>query len=464
MTYGEVATQMRDSLAELLTHPTPYYEIRGRPITDDATHRRFRERADLIQRYRGLVLQHVVENARTYTVGVRRAATIVPRWLYNVEVSVPPRDHLPDGRFPNAIELGTKQGNEIVDLWRKAAVAAFIAREREAALVGEQVDAAQGLVVLKDIADVMYALIRLDDRHRRLPGWRGLAGEGARTNRPHPKASSYARGLSATTHYFGDWVATQLTPEGFSVDHIGYRLQPEFEPTGGTITGAIAALENLSAILQADFPRALSLRMLFRSQWKLSMLAARLAHAGGDTSAAAALTVRGKVYADLIHAMRNVTGTLGDGIYAVSYGGVATDQIARTPSITREETVWLIAALDDLDARVARVTRQGAATGVLLMATGEVTLARRGPGGVRRPQATHRAITPQTNPLFYRLLSTLEPHRRPRAPTPAAITQRAEFAATLRRAPQDSPVSNDDRAAKGAASRRTARMSSVLTC
>lgn len=458
MTYGEVATQLREALAGLIAHPRPYYEIGGRRAANYAPRPGFREHAALIQRYHALVLRYVVELARTHTARADHRATVALRWQRRLERAVPPLNTLPDGRLPDAIDLGTAQDNDVVELWRKAAVAAFIAREREFGPMRQQINAEQEFVVLKDIADVMQALIRLDPRYRRLPGWTGLAGAESQLSAAPGDA---ARALTSTTRRLSDWATARLTPESYTVDRIGYRPEPR-SSTSGTIGGAITALENLTAILQTDFPRALSLRMIFRSQWKLSILTARLAHAGGDTAAEAALTVRASIYAGLITAMRNVTGNIGDGIYAVSYGGVAADQIARTHSVTKEQTAMLLDILDQVDSRLARVAGHGAATGIYLVATGDVTLVRHGRGGVCLPQPTFGVITAQANPNFYRLLSALEPHRRPLPPESAAITQRVNFAAMLKHAPKHSFVRNDDRSAHRAASRSPARRGAAL--
>ncbi|MFE5291416.1 hypothetical protein ACFQ8T_04490 [Isoptericola sp. NPDC056618] len=456
MTYGEVATRLRESLAELLTHARPYYELGGKHYSRDTPLDGFRERADLIQRYRAAVLQYSAELARTHTAGLPRDVTIVENWLRWVERAVPSRDELPGGRFANASELGTEQHNVIVELWRRAAVAAFIAREREFAPMREQITAEQNVVVLKDVADVIRALIRLDDRHGRLPGWHGLAGtKGIRSDRPSRAATGeHARGLSATTRFFNEWIARQITPDGFTVDRIGYQPEPRLDVAGGTVDGAITALQNLSAVIDADFPRPLSLRILFRSQRKLSVLASKLALAAGDTKCAAALNVRGKIYAGLVTAMRNVSGTLGDGLYVVAYGTVATDQVARTTTITAEQASRLVEALDEVDLRIAHATRRGAAEGTLLVATGEETLDAPGAGGVRRRRSVFDVVTPQSNPNFFRLLRTLEPQRRPTLPATSAVTQRADFAAILTQAPKSSLRRSDDRAAKRATNRQ----------
>lgn len=64
----------------------------------------------------------------------------------------------------------------------------------EFAPMRQQIEAEQAFVVLKDVADIMLALIRFDDRHRRLPGWHGLVGvNGSRSDRP-------LRAASGTTH------------------------------------------------------------------------------------------------------------------------------------------------------------------------------------------------------------------------------------------------------------------------
>ncbi|KLN34196.1 hypothetical protein FB00_13545 [Cellulosimicrobium funkei] len=197
--------------------------------------------------------------------------------------------------------------------------------------------------------------------------------------------------------------------------------------------------------------------MLFRSQWKLSLLASRLALAAGDTKTAAALTVRGKIYTELVGAMRNVSGRQGEGLYAVAYGAVSTDQVARATAMTGDQAVRLVDVLDVLDARIARATRKGMSTGSYLVATGEVALVRGGPGGVRTRQTAFRVITPRTTPELYRLLSALEPQRRPTPSEHDAITQRDDFAALLGRSPKDSLVRSSDRAAQRAANRPSRR-------
>ncbi|MFD6177263.1 MULTISPECIES: hypothetical protein [unclassified Isoptericola] len=459
MTYGDVAGQLRDSLTELLGHTRPYYELGGKHPSRGAPLDGFRERADLIQRYRAVILLYVADLARACTAGMLGDSPRPSTWLRWVERAVPQRDQLPGGRLANAIELGTEQENPIVEQWRRGAVAGFLARERELRPLLAQITPEQRNVVLKDVTDVLRALIRLDDRHGRLPGWQGLAGtKGVRTDRPSRATSGdNMRGLSATTRFFNEWIARQITPDGFTVDRIGYRPESKLDAAGGTVDSAITALQNLSAVIDADFPRPLSLRILFRSQWKLSVLASKLALAAGDTKCAAALTVRGNVYAGLVTAMRNVSGTLGNGLYAVAYGTVATDQVARTATITAEQALRLVEALDDVDLRLARATRQGVADGRMLVATGEESLVARGPGGVRHCRTVFGVMTPQSNPEFHRQLSVLEPQRRTVPPQPDAITQRADFAAMLRQPSKDSFVPKADWSARGTRARGAAR-------
>lgn len=58
----------------------------------------------------------------------------------------------------------------------------------------------------------------------------------------------------------------------------------------------------------------------------------------------------------------------------MAYGAVSTDQIARTRTITKDETARLIDALDEAALRISRETRRGVADGVFVITTDEATI------------------------------------------------------------------------------------------
>lgn len=432
MTYGEVATDVRDALAGLVSHPTrPYVELGGHHLRTEGSMDEFLERVALIQRYRDIILKYVIDLARTAS-GDHYDGRI-RRWLRSVPVLLPPLEQRATTRRTTPPELSTTQTNAILELWRTAALAAVVGSERELDHLHGRLNPAQRMILLKDAADALHALLHLDDRYARLRRWRRLANPSlSRAAWPERTSDDVpVTRFRESTRYVTAWIDAHLDPAGCDVDRLGHRPELRYDVAGGTLDAAITALQSLCALIAAQTPSAQALRPLIKSQWKLSVLAADLTRAAGHPESATALTHRGETYADLTLAMRNVTGLAGGGMYAVAYAGVATDQIVRTAAITARETVLLLDLLDDLDARVAKATRIGARDGTLLIASDEVRFVRRGPGGVHHHQTALVPLTPTTGPVIFDLLGRLEARDRCVTPPVDAIAQRSAFSVML---------------------------------
>ena len=301
MTYGEVSSQLRETMIWLLERRRIQQRIGGAgrsqtPVVNTEEDRR--RLGEEIQRYRTAVLTYCLVTVRTAVPGKHpntnerfRDPVVMLRHQLERSHAASPRDAALSDHLAGAPEF------ELVHKWQDLARLA-VAGEREVT-VGIRWSAMkpeQTRVVLKDTADLIRGLVDLDARYDNVPGWRCLKEKG-RLGRAAEEVSVHA-------------AEEQLDA---SVDSIGWHTPPgliEGPPLPG-IAGAVQAQHNV-AIHLGRLPSAGHLRHVLVGQAVLSRQAAFVAEAAGSPLAAA-FNDRFALYRELIQASRTVGGELGSG-------------------------------------------------------------------------------------------------------------------------------------------------------
>ncbi|WP_141013694.1 hypothetical protein [Nocardioides sambongensis] len=305
-------------------------------------------------------------------------------------------------RLPTLEELTTEHPNPVVEHWRTAARAAALAEhdiggtDTHGTLTTPQAQALVG-----DVATITQALVVLDRRYHRAPGWPTL------TN-PHQLGwTALASALD-----------TSLGQPDYTIDDLGWRPHARLMrgPAKPGLLGVLQAEHNLLYTLKA-LPTATDLRLIVDSQRRVSSALAALAVPVGqrlhDT-----FTQRAGTYADLHRALRDIGGLLGHGSAAVAQAATLT---ARTKNLTGHETVEprRLAAFHTLfarfDARVAEIVEQAVAGGTFLQRTTLDQLEPTG-GPVHRPRERY---TPINDPATVEAVKIVREQLRPETSPPA---------------------------------------------
>ncbi|WP_313663439.1 hypothetical protein [Cellulosimicrobium cellulans] len=305
MMYGQVTYALHASMTQLLAMRRPSFYLGGANGNRQAT-TTAEERAAATAR----ILRHRKE-IWDYALAVTEAATpvhVVDGWetphrlLHWLRTDQPRTDALPGGRGVNAAELASVQDTRLTETWRRAAVAAMTGRERELPVVADKIRFDDARVLLRDAADLTWALIALDARYFPLPGWQRLSTKSKwqdsfSTKEPHLVDSA----LSAA-QLCSQWAMGITDAEADAVDRLGYRplsaLIPTPYPFG--FDGAIAAQHNVLVGLGAEFPSADSLIAIVRAQRLVSALATRAAEVAGADDLATQFGRRAENYQRLL--------------------------------------------------------------------------------------------------------------------------------------------------------------------
>jgi hypothetical protein len=351
--YGANGNQLRAELTTLLRQHRIQQRLGG-PGTHTAPESTTAEQRELlgkqIQRYRYATLAWCLNGvvaadpritpyrAREWSRGP--AGELRHRLTRSVEAS--------NAGLPPLNELTTPQEFPIVESWRQVAKAAVLGEHDFRGLMDHgRLAHPQSSTVLKDAAEVTTALVVLDRRYERIPGWIPIRERG-RLDR----AARVCRVFSG--HEAPD----------YSVDHKGWRPPPatiDGGPLPG-IGGVLQAEHNMLVHL-ASFPNALNLRRVMDGQRILSHEAARRAsHVAPDLIEK--WLEREQAYKKLIDETRDVGGPVGSGGSAAAEAANAVDRLRRVhvDEITTPEP---LRDLDRLfirtDVRVAAIIEQGVA-------------------------------------------------------------------------------------------------------
>jgi hypothetical protein len=247
---------------------------------------------------------------------------------------------------PASIQLlGTPSDTPLVEHWRHAARAAALAEHDTNGSTGIRLTAAQAQALVGDVAAVTQALLVLDRRYARTPGWEKLA---------HPGRLGWAALASA--------LDTGLGQPDYSIDQAGWRPRTKIlrGPARPGILGVLQAQHNLLVRLKS-FPDAMNLRLIVDSQRQMS---SQLAPFAGriDPRVAERWTARATTYALIQQQLRNIGGRLGTGGSAVAEAANATARLGALPADTIVEPRVLAGfqtLFDGLDHRIADIVEDG---------------------------------------------------------------------------------------------------------
>lgn len=319
--YGENSGLLRDSMRELLTQHGIQQRIGGpglHTVPETTTVAERKEIGEQIARYRHTVLVWCHQAVRAAnprinldgTTGRTRGPAEELRYRLEASVKADP------AALPTMEELVTEQRFEMVDLWRRAARACALGEHDFDAGVGYgRLSEAQCMTVIHDAAEVTRALVGLDRRYARIPGWQQLKDPG-RLGRAAEVCAAYSG--------YGD-------PD-YSVDRRGWKPPARLIEGPGLpgIGGVLQAQHNLLLHL-IKFPDAQSLRVIIDSQRIVSLDAARRLDAS-DADLAVRWQRRAETYGRLVHQTRDVGGLYGNGGPAAGQGSVAAARMQKLPA------------------------------------------------------------------------------------------------------------------------------------
>lgn len=442
--YGQVTSALHASMTQLLAMRRPSFYLGGangnRKATTTADERA--AATARILRYRKVVWD--------YALAVTEAATpvhVVDGWetphrlLHWLRTDQPRTDALPGGRGVNAAELAAVQDTRLTETWRRAAVAAMTGRERELPVVADRIRFDDARVLLRDAADLTWALIALDARYFPLPGWQRLSTKSKWQDSFSTKEPHLVDSALTAAQLCSQWAAGITDAEASVVDQFGYRPPTALVPTPYAFgfDGAIAAQHNLLVGLEAEFPSADSLIAIVRAQRLASALATRAAEAVDTHDLAIHFEKRAENYQRLLGMlMERVAGTHGRGQGAVADAEAAQrameDAVGTGERAGHDQLAWLSRLFTVTDTCVAARVKQGIEKRRYFV-WNELTLSGVGRGGVQRAVRRYEAIDGRNHPNLYAAVKALAPDGGPArfvesGPRRADFTQAVEAAGT----------------------------------
>lgn len=343
--YGENVGAIRDELAALLRMHRIQQRIGGGnrhvPVTTTPT-----ERADigaLIQRYRHGILIWCRQAVTAATYGPHHSG---------------PRQHTPGGdlhrrlsqvldsastALPTLDELTTPAAFNLVEHWRNAARFAALGEHDLTGAVTGGLDFSKSRMILGDASEVVRALLVLDLRYEKVPGWEPFRG--ARGLRQVAEACAYPDPPDASVQSYG-WRPSSRLLAG---------------PARSGMAGVLQAQHNLLVHLR-ELPSVLNLRRIAQSQREVSALAStRLA--GDDPDLAETWAHRSGVYTELGRRLRDIDGRAGTGGLAASEAANAVSRLRAFQSdgpVDKRDLERLDRLFTASDRRVVDAVRTGA--------------------------------------------------------------------------------------------------------
>jgi hypothetical protein len=241
--------------------------------------------------------------------------------------------------------LSSPSENAVVEHWRGAARAAALAEHDTNGLAGAALTAAQAEAVVGDVAAVTQALVMLDYRYSKTPGWETLTG------RARLGWAALATALDIS-----------LGQPDYSVDQTGWRPRTKTlrGPVRPGVLGVLQAEHNLLVYLRS-FPNAMNLRLIVNSQQQISNSLAPFAERV-NAHYAARWFDRGTTYAAIQQQLRNIGGRLGGGSLAVGEAANATARLRALQQDTIIEPRVLASfqtLFDRIDNRIADIVEDG---------------------------------------------------------------------------------------------------------
>jgi hypothetical protein len=248
--------------------------------------------------------------------------------------------------LPGLAELTTPHATPMVEHWRQVARAAALGEhDLDAGFGTGRLTAPQRHTIVSDVAAITQALIVLDRRYARVPGWEAIH------NAPRLGWAALACALN-TGH--GD---SDLT-----VDLHGWKPPAKLIPGPARpgLAGVLQAEHNL-VVHMREFPSAISLRLVVDSQQHLSERLSKLAVVV-DGGLADRWAVRSAILAALRLQLRDLAGLVGKGGEAAAESANALSRLRAMPH-GRAPDGRVLHAMDalftSLDSRLADVIQVG---------------------------------------------------------------------------------------------------------
>lgn len=240
--------------------------------------------------------------------------------------------------------LATPHRVPMVEHWRRTARAAALAEHDTSPPVTARMTAPQAHAIVADVAAITQALVVLDQRYRKTPGWE-----------PLPQSTRLG------------WVAlaaaldVSLGQPDYSVDQLGWRPRSKVipHPVRPGILGVLQAQHNLVVRMSA-LPSATHLRLVVDSQRLLSArltpFAARI-----DDRLAAHWSERAETYTLIQRQLRDIGGALGSGAAAMEGANAVARMRAMAPTAIVEPRVLsgFQVLFNQIDERIAEVINEG---------------------------------------------------------------------------------------------------------
>ncbi|MCL1870573.1 MAG: hypothetical protein FWF90_09215 [Promicromonosporaceae bacterium] len=414
--YGQVAASLRHTMTELLkAQRISLYLGKGSGFTngkDITTPAERRAAVERILRYRAEIVDYLARAAETVippgAMTGWEAPLRVARWL---RTRVPDVGQLPDGRRATMDELATVQDLPLAEWWRMAAVAAVTGRERELPRFPDLVDIAQARVVMYDVGQLTNALLALDVRYLRTPGWRTL---GPNAHLWADRANQVILSPVTSALLCAKWGESWTPDDVAAADRLGYRpTDTALVRTGAFgVAGAIAAQHNVVVRLNAMVPSADAVVAIARTQRLESALARTLAISAGEADLANGSRRRAERYARLLGALtKDVAGTCGGGASIVADGNAAllglSDAVEAGEPVTVDQLEWLASLFAMTDSRLGDAIHQGIADGRYFVAH-DYQLEGVALGGVRHAVRRFEPLNKETHPEVLRMVNDFD--------------------------------------------------------
>jgi|GEM_PF-803405 len=358
--YGESAGRLRAELGVLLSQHRVQLRIGGGgthtvPVTTTTEDRR--QIGEQVRRYRQSALvwchQGTVAVAPAAVSALVRAPTnpflaaSEPHGaLHAMQRTLAHTVRTSTAALPTLDELTTPQALPLVESWRQVARAAALGEHDFTASLGQgRLDSRQQRTVIGDISAVVRALVVLDQRYTRIPGWEKLS-----------HADRLGWGALACA------LDASLDPPDYSVDLRGWHPPSKLitGPAKPGLLGVLQAQHNL-VLRMRTFPNVLNLRLVVDSQRLVSGSLAKLVQPV-EPDLAMKWSAREQTYKTLQQELRNVAGNIGRGNLAVAEGSTTVSRAtALKPDAELDPRALhgLDKLFDRLDNRIADVIEDG---------------------------------------------------------------------------------------------------------
>lgn len=438
MTYGPVSEDLRHALAQVMSDTQPEVSLNGR---DDNRPEDTEPEAlvTTVEVYRGAVLRaaHALSKEGS---GTERAG--LPLHLGNLLRDVP---------LPSSDQLADKHPVALVDAWRRAALAATIITERELPAMARRSRPVR-VVLGRDGAQIVVALLRLDARYAHVEGWRTITAR---------LGSVDARALVVAAEVARGWPQQDPTSlaQGLVADQLGYdgNRRPVARPTA--LSEVVANVYAANEALAGTQPGVDMLRSIAKGHEAISSVLSKQAWSRGLLTHAEDLTQRAGAYRLMATVLANARSGASDEDFEA--GGIARAHIllaaSTLPHVTGgawEELRSLAAALHQADQIIATTVADGMAGGWFFEAGEDIAWRTR--GAIKVAERKWEIMRPAGHPVLLkqldRIISLLKNEHYSLSPEPSAARERAWFAGEIERTtiqpPSNAPVlpANDPRA------------------